>query len=147
MTILTLKKEWNCSTWFYGMTRDTFWKLFLSVHDRSFSRKEFLETLEKAIIEKVDPNCTRIEIVTMRNGFGWRTDSKVILFQENGKLFPKEETYRTSCSYTTMIGKCAKYFGVSRSSLDLFPTESRNKSDLQSYFIGRKASTKTLYMK
>mgnify|MGYP003626251978 FL=1 len=135
-----IDSRYNSQHHLYNLDADTFWKLFLKVHDRNTTRNGFVVDLEKEVLELnrntqawKDQGCgthtTRIEV----GQIGYASYD----FQRDGKLLPKAIWSGYTDSYKKMRERCAKYFGVHGNMLPSLPRKKDTKEDLQSYFLNR----------
>ena len=140
MTTLVLNMDCNTRNDMYGIDRERFWKMFLSLHDTSVCRSEFTEKLEKGILnyhihskglpfkyDRIETRWNRLD-----------TDCPQA-FQENGRIGTQ-----WSCKYSTMRKQCVRFFGVDPSMLPPLPRKNQNKARLQRYFLDRKPNYKTI---
>ncbi len=142
MTALILDTSDNGKIDMYGMDRERFWKMFLSLHDDSVCRSEFTEKLEKGILNYHIHN----------KGLSFKYDrietrwNLYIDWKETPQPFQKDGRIGTqwSCKYSTMRRQCAQFFGVDPAMLPPLPRRKQNKADLQQYFLSRKPNLKTI---
>ena len=115
----------------FDLDRDTFWKMFLRLHDISDTRADFAKTLGDAILESHGKNPATTSII-LYEGIYWNSPRKPWFKWTDG-------SWGDGAAYHRYRRACAKYFGVKTEMIEALPLSSQSKSDLQAYFVGRKS--------
>lgn len=140
MRTLILNMDENTKSSMYGMDRERFWKMFLSLHDDSVCRSEFTEKLEKGILNHhIHNKGSSFKLDRIKTRWNRLDEYPPQPFQNDGRIGTD-----WSCKYSIMRRQCARFFGVDPSMLPPLPRRDQNKADLQQYFLSRKPSLKVI---
>ena len=142
MGIMTCNISYNDRDTMFGMPQETWWKLFLEVHDRAHDRRDFAEKLERELLDyhirkSPTPWCVTMPKVVAPTcihvyNSHWKDDPKTP-FQHGGKLLARG--WNDQCSYPRMVRRCAQFFGVDEDMIPNLPKRRQNKAELQAYFL------------
>ena len=125
----------NYHTYYYGMGRPKFWKMFLECHDRNNNRADFILDLERSILiaNGKCPNSTTLQV-------GWHGyPDRTITFQS----YMGFEYLGYNGNYGRFRRSCAEWFGVDVRQIARLPSpkpveQAREEARRKEYFYTRK---------